>query len=107
MTVDPCDGLTDGQVVKVYGSDFTPGKTVGVTLCSADTNDAGDGCDLGAIKTGTIGDGGSVTIDFPVKEVLASKAPVNCGTTVCVLSVGELVAADAERADSVEIKFAS
>jgi hypothetical protein len=107
MTVDPCDGLTDGQVVKVYGTKFTPDKTVGVTLCAAETNDAGDGCDLSAIKTGTVGADGSVTIDFPVKKVLASKAPVDCGTEVCVLSVGELVAADAERADAVEIKFAA
>lgn len=107
MTVDPCTGLADGQVVKIYGTKFTAGKTVGVTLCAATTNDAGDGCDLSAIKVGTTAADGSVTVAFPVKKVLASKAPVDCGTTVCVLSLGELVSGNAERADSVDIKFAA
>ena len=106
MTVEPCDGLTNGQVVKVYGSNFTPGKTVAVNICSADTNNAGDGCDLGALKPGEVGTGGSLVIDYAVEQVLNSKDPVDCATKQCVLSLGELVAGDAERADSVEIEFA-
>ncbi len=107
MSVDPCEGLTDGQSVKVSAVGFTAGKTVGITECSTETDDTGSGCNLEGLITFTIGADGSGSADFPVKKGPFGKDNVVCAPpTQCLLSVGELAAGDVERADGVDINFA-
>jgi hypothetical protein len=107
MSVDPCEGLTAGQTVKVYASGFTPGKTVGINQCSTKTDDTGSGCDLEHLKTFTIGPDGTGSGDYPVAKGPFGKDNVVCTPpTQCLLSVGELAAGDVERADPVNINFA-
>ena len=103
MTVEPCEGLTDGQFVKVYLTGFVPGAGVAVTQCAADADAASGRCDAGA-QTATVGEGGSVVVDVPVKLVLESPDPVDCATTACVLDVGQVDGT--ARADAVGIAFA-
>ena len=103
MTVEPCEALTDGQVVKAYVTGYAPGAEIAVTQCAAAADVSGSQCDAGALSA-TVGEGGSVVVDFPVKQVLESQTPVDCGTTACVLGVGQ--AGGADRADPVAITFA-
>jgi hypothetical protein len=105
--VDPCEGLTDGQTVKVSVSGFTAGKTVGINECSTETDDTGSGCDLEGLTTMTIGADGTASSDFVVKKGPFGKDQVVCGgSTQCLISVGELAAGDVERAPDVYLTFA-
>ncbi len=107
MSVDPCQGLTEGQMIKVSAVGFTSGKTVGINECSNKTDDSGSGCDLEGLKTFVIGADGTGSMDFAVKKGPFGKDAVVCSPpTQCLISVGELVAGDAERADGVDINFA-
>jgi Neocarzinostatin family len=109
LTVTPTDGLTDGQAVTVSVSGFTAGKTVGINQCSDQTDDTGSGCDLGGIKTMTIGPDGTATAQFNVKVGPFGADQVMCTAagTQCLISVGELTAeANAERSDTVNLNFA-
>ena len=107
MSVDPCQALTDGQMVKIYAAGFTAGKTVGITECSTKTDNSGSGCNLEGLKTFTIGADGTGSLDYPVKKGTFGKDQVTCtAPTQCLLSVGELAAGDVERADGVDINFA-
>src|SRR3954451_1193734 len=106
-SVDPCTGLTDGQMVKVSVANFTAGKTVGINECSSETDDTGSGCDLEGLQTMTIGADGTASASFPVKKGPFGKDNVVCNPpTQCLISVGELAAGDVERADTVNITFA-
>lgn len=108
----PTTGLTNGATVTVTVSAFTPGKTLGINEC-AQVGDASVGqndCDLGGIKTLTVGPDGKGTGATPVKSSGIGAANHNCldPTTRCFISVGELSAdPNAERADDVNIKFTS
>lgn len=111
MAVDPSTGLTNGQTVKVTGTGFKAGLTLGVTEC-ADKGDAttSDDCDLGAIKTGKSDATGAVAaIDYAANKGPFGKNAIVCSATVkCLLSLGELSAdPNAQRADNtVELAFA-
>jgi hypothetical protein len=104
MSVQPCTDLVDGQEVRVYASAFTPGVDVAVRICAADGASGGSGCDPNDVTTAEVGEGGSVALDYAVKKVLASKDPVDCTASSCVLTVAE-VDGD-ERAAPVAITFA-
>jgi hypothetical protein len=107
MSVDPCENLTNGQMVKVSVVGFTAGKTVGINQCSTETDDTGSGCNLEGLKTFEIGADGSGSMDYAVIKGPFGKDNVVCAPpTQCLLSVGELAAGDVERADGVDINFA-
>lgn len=117
MTVEPSEGLTDGQTVTVSATGFVASDRVifgetalGINLCvdKGDATGAGD-CNLGGIVAPVVDAEGNV----PPTEFTVVKGPfgannVTCGVDgPCVISVGELVAdADAQRAEAVEISFA-
>jgi Neocarzinostatin family len=105
MTVQPCVDLVDGQSVKVYGTEFTPGTEIAVTTCAAGSKAGGAGCDPNDITTTKVGASGALVVDYAVKKVLASKDPVDCSVTPCVLRLGE-PDGGGEQADPVTITFA-
>jgi len=104
MSVQPCTDLVDGQAVRVYASDFSPGVDIAVRICAADSSPGGAGCDANNVTTVEVGDGGSVAVDYAVKKVLASKDPVDCTALSCVLTVRQIDGD--ERAAPVAITFA-
>jgi hypothetical protein len=107
MSVDPCENLTNGQMVTVYVVGFTAGKVVGINQCSTETDDTGSGCNLEGLKTLTVGADGTGTAQYPVIKGPFGKDNVVCAPpTQCLLSIGELAAGDVERADAVDINFA-
>jgi hypothetical protein len=117
LTVEPTDGLTDGQTVTVTASGFTAtdrlvfGETaVGINLCvdKGENTGAGD-CNLAGIVAPTVdADGGIPPTEYTVVKGPFGSNNVTCGVEgPCVISVGELVAeADAQRTNVVEITFA-
>jgi hypothetical protein len=104
MSVQPCENLVDGEIVKVYAAAFTPGVEVEVAMCASDSGPGGAGCDTNDVVTAEIGAGGSVVVDYPVRKVLTSKEPVDCTAASCVLTMGE-PGDDGERADPVAVSF--
>lgn len=103
VTVTPSDGLTDGQIVHVVATGYTPGSNRGVIECKANASGAGD-CDLGAIKPAVIDASGTLTLDYKVKKSFGANNIVCGGTTQCILDVNDLTAAPKEEA-SANINF--
>ena len=68
MSVDPCENLAEGQMVKVSVVGFTAGKTVGINECSDKTDDTGSGCDLEGLKTFDIGKDGTGSMELRGQE---------------------------------------
>ena len=109
-TAEPTTDLAAGATVTVKVSGFTAGKTLGINEC-AQAGEAEVGaadCDLGGIKTLVVGADGTGEGTTTV-----SKGPIGqnahlCGTpdVRCFLSVGELVAGEAERAEDIDLTFA-
>jgi hypothetical protein len=110
-TATPTTNLTNGATVTVSVKGFTAGKTLGINECAqAGQAEVGqDDCALDAIKTLTVGADGTGTGTTTVTSGPVGKNAHMCGTpdVRCFLSVGELVAGEAERADDVDITFAS
>jgi hypothetical protein len=110
-TADPTTGLTEGATVTVTVTNFSAGKTLGINECAqaGDAEVGASDCALDHIKTLTVGADGTGTGTTTV-----TKGPIGanqhlCGTpnVRCFLSVGELVEGEAERADDIDITFAS
>ena len=90
-TISPQEGLTNGTVVTITGTGFTAGKTLGITECSdqGDSTGAGD-CDLGKIKTVTVGADGKVSGTYTVSAGPFGQNNRVCDAThKCVISLGE------------------
>lgn len=109
VTVEPDTGLTDGTTVAISGSGYTPGLTLGITLCSAqgDATGAAD-CDLAGIQAVEVAEDGTVgPIDYTVIAGPFGENQRVCDPdNPCALGLGELVPdPDAERA-SAQLEFA-
>jgi hypothetical protein len=111
-TATPTADLTNGAVVTVTAKGFTAGKTLGINEC-ASTNESEvgqDDCDLGGLKTLTVGsDGtGTGTINISTGPIGKNAHMCTAAGTRCFLSVGELTAeANAERSDDIDLTFAA
>lgn len=117
LTVEPSEGLTDGQVVTVSATGFvesdrvTFGETaLGINQCVNVPAGVGAGdCNLAGIVAPTVdADGNIPPTEFTVAQGPFGSNNVTCGVEgPCIISVGELVPdADAQRTDAVEISFA-
>jgi hypothetical protein len=111
-TATPTEGLTDGQEISVSVSDFGAGKTLGINEC-ASTNEGDVGaadCALDKIKTiKTAADGtGTSKFNVAIANIGSNKHDCKDPATRCFLSIGELSAdPNAQRADDIDLKFAS
>ena len=117
LTVEPSEGLTDGQTVMVSATGFVATERVvlgeaslGVTQC-VDMGDATgqDDCNLGGISIVTVDADGNV----PPTEFVVAKGPfggnaVTCDVEApCIVQIGELVAdADRQATGTVVLTFA-
>ncbi len=102
LKVSPAGGLSNGTVVQVSGSHFTPGDSIYVVQCiTADKSTTGSGCDLhnivGPETPGTKGSWGPVS--FTVHTGAIGTDGGTCGTTkadakACDISAGNAGATD-------------
>ncbi len=110
-TATPTADLAAGALVTVSAKGFKSGLTLGINEC-ASTNESEvgqDDCDLGGLKTLSIGaDGtGTGTINVSTGPIGKNAHMCTAAGTRCFLSVGELTAeADAQRADDIDLTFA-
>jgi hypothetical protein len=110
-TATPTTDLAEGALVTVTVEGFKPGLTLGINEC-ASTNESevgADDCNLGGIKTLTVGADGAGTGTSNVTAGPIGKNAHMCTAagTRCFLSVGELVdSADAQRAEDIDLTFA-
>jgi len=94
MAVVPVRDLTDGQEVGVTGSGFTPGASVALVLCRAESDDgSGRACDLQTtLRFVTADTSGGVSTTFTMRRILSTQlfGPVDCATDDrgCVLGWG-------------------
>jgi hypothetical protein len=108
ITITPSTGLTNGQMVHVVGTGFTPGETnLGINECADKGNNTGAGdCDLAGTKVLKPDSSGKVTIDFAVKKGPFGSNNIVCSAAqACLLSISQLVASPTEQASS-NITFA-
>ena len=94
VTVAPSQGLNDGQVVQVSGSQFTPGATLVIIECQATATGA-SGCDIGNLINVTADASGQFATPFAVVGAFAvpggstvdcAAAPGNCYIAVANIS---------------------
>jgi len=110
-TATPTTDLTSGATVTVTVKGFKAGLTLGLNEC-ASTNDSevgADDCDLGNIKTLTVGaDGTGTGTTTPTSGPIGKNAHMcTAAGTRCFISVGELVEdPNAQRAEDIDITFA-
>ena len=106
VAVAPSQGLNDGQVVQVSGSQFTPGATLVVIQCQA-TAIGSSGCDIGKLINVAADASGQFTALFAVVGAFAvpggstvdcAAAPSNC--YIAVANINALA-----EANSVPISF--
>jgi major membrane immunogen (membrane-anchored lipoprotein) len=108
----PTDGLKEGDQVTVTVSGFKPKLVLGINECAQTGPDGEVGekdCDLGGIKTITVGADGTGTGKSTVKSKGIGANAHDCSKADerCFLSVGELSAdPKAQRADDVDLHFA-
>jgi hypothetical protein len=89
ITITPNIGLTDGQVVSVSGSGFTPGASLAAVECNGKATGV-TGCDTSSIDPITVGSTGTFTVTFN-----AATGPIGngtCGTgaadALCFIAIG-------------------
>ena len=96
VLVEPSTHLSDGQVVAISGSGFTPGATLGAVLCSAGA--AGGGgvafCELAHFDNFAATSEGTFSDDYVLRRFIETPAEgrVDCGgsTDGCLLAVGNI-----------------
>lgn len=100
VTVAPATGLSDGQVVSVTGTGFSPGLSLVVVQCVDRGTATGPGdCNLGAMTAVTSDAAGTVHARLTVTRGPFGTPPLLCtGTTRCLVSVNEAVLQPKEQA---------
>lgn len=97
VTLDPEIGVSDGQVVSVHGTGYTPGAAVGIAQCAADAQST-SGCDLSRIGYATAGASGSFDATFAVSTSIT----VGGDTVECDAEPGACVVGAANVSDYSE-----
>lgn len=86
MTVTPDDGLVDGQILAVEGSNLTDREETFVYQCISGAEPNGENCDFGGPDVrGVAGADGTITLEWPAKAVLYPPAG---GTFDCTTAPG-------------------
>jgi hypothetical protein len=109
VTITPHTGLTDGQMVKVVGKGYKPGKQYGVTECAnKGAATTGNDCNLRGIKVAIANDSGVVTVsNYPVAKTF-NRPAVNCARSpFCIVSVANAGVAMPTEVGAADIRFAS
>jgi hypothetical protein len=114
----PQSGLSDGDVVTLYGRGFRPGEQVGVVMCTseADTADSGvDACQLangpedsfGAVTYATVSSKGDVAVDVVVRRFVTTPAggEVDCLAAAERCLVGMGAVSDYDRSGGSYVAF--
>ncbi len=92
VTVTPHSDLTDGQVVTVSGSGFSPFAMIGMTTCLAGTRTINN-CDINGAKLLNSDGTGAFSTTYPVRKVvMINGTAVDCGAApgTCVLGVANI-----------------
>jgi hypothetical protein len=84
ITVTPFEGLSEGQLVTIHGSEFPPGVQVAAVMCTLDAGHLGvAACDIGTSNLGasgsTVAPDGTFTFTYPVRETFHNvHGDINC-----------------------------
>ena len=92
VTVTPHDGLTEGDVVQVAGSGFSPNATIGLAQCTPGPLSISD-CDITRSVIGPADAQGAFAMSFTVSEVIQTQnGEVRCADApgTCVLGVANI-----------------
>jgi len=101
VTVEPNQGLGDGDTLTVTGSGFVAGEQVGIVQCAREaggetreTRGGVDGCDIGSVAYADAGDDGVAVGRITVHRVLTTPltGTVDCAAEAerCVIGMGAL-----------------
>jgi hypothetical protein len=101
VEVSPADGLADGQIVTVRGSQFPPNTALGVVMCSPHgPSDVGGSvnCELSPYTSAMSDATGSFEVQYAVRRHIAlPNGTVDCAgpppegsTATCVVAVGAI-----------------
>lgn len=110
ITVDPPDGLADGQEVAVTGTGFVPAEQVGIVMCvrQAEGANAGqDGCDLTVLSYAVAAADGTVTATFTVHRMIttALNGTVDCAESPNRCSIGMGAIENYDRSGGTTVSF--
>lgn len=98
-------GLTDGQVVEVHGTGFSPHASVALAQCRSDANSTG-GCDIFRFKYVTASSSGEFATTFEVRSMLdAGGTTVDCAAEPGLCGVGAGNSADFTEGKVAPITF--
>jgi len=100
ISVLPSTGLTKGQTVTITGSGFTPGSSVGVSLCDDPFVD-GTSCDFSTAQIGRSDSAGAFTLSYQLVDTINGHT---CVPTGCLLGAANLNV-DNEFANRVSLSF--
>lgn len=101
VTIEPTEGLRDGDVVTASSPGFEPGEQVGIVQCAkeagGDTREergGADACNLGQVEYATADADGVANGQFTVRRVLTTPltGTVDCATEAerCLVGMGAL-----------------
>lgn len=100
ISVSPSSGLTNGQTVTITGSGFTPGSSVGVSMCDDPFVD-GSSCDFSTAKIGSSDGAGGFSLTYQVVDTIHGHS---CVPTGCLIGASNLNVAN-EFANRVSLGF--
>lgn len=98
LSVTPSTNLTNGQIIAVAGTGFTPNDSVYVIECLATTTATSQKCDLATATATTVSPTGGVMAKFAVATGVIFGS-TTCGTnasdaTNCIVAVGNINGGD-------------
>jgi hypothetical protein len=110
ITVDPPDGLADGQEVTVTGTGFVPAEQVGLVMCVRQpegVNAGQGGCDLTLVSYAVAGADGTVTATFTVRRVITTEVngTVDCAEAPNRCSIGMGAIENYDRSGGTTVSF--
>lgn len=116
VVADPQTGVTDGQVITVYGRGFEPNDSLGVVMCASEAETEGVGaCQLGTdldtygFVTYVNADAqGNVVAPVPVRQLITTPAtgPIDCRSAAerCLVGMGAI--SNYDRSGGTYVDFA-
>ncbi len=111
VRAEPSTGLVDGQTVRVTGTGFPPGQSVGVVMCAKEAGrDHGgrgaEACNLGRFAQVTSDADGVASVDFEVRPLVTlDGAEVDCASESqrCLVAMGLI--SDYDQSGGVLVDF--
>lgn len=111
VTAEPSTGLLDGQAVRVTGSGFPPGESVGVVMCAREAGRehgarGAEACDIGRYASGSAGPDGVAVVTFHVQRtLLLDGEEIDCASEPgrCIIGMGLI--SDYDRSGGFAVEF--